>query len=233
MNISLITESFEQFLELIFPRSCVVCKQKLTRSEQYLCLKCLLQMPRTTHPKTKDNPMEQLFYGRVPIEQACAFFEFKKGSNYQHILHELKYRGQKELGEYAGMLFGAGLKQDHRISTADLICPVPLHVKKERKRGYNQSYHIALGLSKSLSIPVNNVNLFRCSHTSTQTRKSRWERWQNVEGIFDLKDPAQFNNKHIILVDDVVTTGATIEACAAAILSKCDARLSVLTLAIA
>jgi len=229
----LIKESLNQFLELIFPRSCVVCQQKLIQSEQYLCLKCLLHMPRTNHAKTTDNPMEQLFYGRVSVERACAFFEFKKGSPYQQILHELKYRGQKELGEYTGKLFGASLQQDPLIRTADLICPVPLHPKKERKRGYNQSYHIALGLSQSLNIPVDHTNLIRSSHTSTQTRKSRWERWQNVEGIFETRDPAKFNGKHLILVDDVATTGATIEACASAIKSACDARISVLTLAIA
>lgn len=229
----LIKKSLNQFIELIFPRSCVVCQQKLIQSEQYLCLKCLLHMPRTNHVKTTDNPMEQLFYGRVPIERACAFFEFKKGSPYQQILHELKYRGQKELGEYTGKLFGASLQQDPQISSADLICPVPLHPKKERKRGYNQSYHVAFGLSQSLNIPVDQANLVRSSHTSTQTRKSRWERWQNVEGIFELKNPHMFSGKHIILVDDVVTTGATIEACATAIKSACEARISVLTLAIA
>ena len=229
----LIKQSLNQFVELIFPRNCVVCQQKLIQNEQYLCLKCRLHMPRTDHPKTTDNPMEQLFYGRVAIERACAFFEFKKGSPYQQILHELKYRGQKQLGEYVGKIFGANLQQDPLIVSADLICPVPLHPKKERKRGYNQSYHIALGLSQSLNIPVDRTNLVRSSHTSTQTRKSRWERWQNVEGIFELQNPAKFNDKHIILVDDVVTTGATIEACATAIKSACNARISVLTLAIA
>jgi len=177
--------------------------------------------------------MEQLFFGRVPIERACALFEFKKGSNYQHILHELKYRGQKKLGEYTGKLLATSLKQDEIINSADFICPVPLHPKKERKRGYNQSYHIALGLSNILGIPVDNTNLYRNTHTSTQTRKSRWERWKNVEAIFEIRDPQKLNGKHIILVDDVVTTGATLEACAVAILSQCDARISVLTLAIA
>ncbi|WP_163715751.1 ComF family protein [Mangrovibacterium lignilyticum] len=228
-----IKEGVQQFIELVFPRSCVVCKQKLIQSERYICLRCLLHMPKTNHYKLIDNPMERLFYGRVQIERACAFFEFKKGSNYQQILHELKYRGQKELGEYFGKQFGTSLLKDEQVSSADYLCPVPLHPQKERKRGYNQSYHLALGLSQSLNISVESSNLYRSRFTSTQTLKSRWERWQNVEGIFDLADPAIFENKHVILVDDVVTTGATLEACAATIQSKCNAKISVVTLAIA
>ncbi|WP_372774409.1 ComF family protein [Mangrovibacterium sp.] len=228
-----ITHSFQQFVELIFPRNCVVCGQKLIQHEEFLCLQCLLHLPRTNHHAVRENPMEQLFYGRVSVDRACAFFEFKKGSEYQNILHELKYRGQKELGSYMGKRFGMSLKKDNDLQSADYICPVPLHPKKERKRGYNQSFHIALGLSESLGIPLDNTNLIRATHTSTQTRKSRWERWQNVDGIFCLRDPTKFADKHLILVDDVVTTGATLEACATTIHGQCKARISVLTLAIA
>ena len=190
-------------------------------------------MPRTNHSEIHDNPMEQLFYGRVPIARACACFEFKKGSDYLKILYQLKYRGQKELGEYFGTQFGLWLQNEDQFRSADYLCPVPLHPRKERKRGYNQSFHIALGLSQSLGIPVDRTNLSRSMHTATQTRKSRWDRWQNVEGIFSLNDPEKFTGKHIILVDDVVTTGATLEACATAILSQCPATISMLTLAIA
>jgi len=231
--INLITESLNQFIDLLFPRLCVVCKKKLIQKENHICLECMLHMPRTNHHKQQDNPMEQLFYGRVRIERACSLLEFKKGSDYQLILHELKYRGQKELGEFLGEHLGAILKIDDIITSADLLCPVPLHPKKERQRGYNQSYHIAVGLSRSLKIPVNRDNLYRNIHTSTQTRKSRWDRWQNVEGIFDLKNPEVFENKHIILVDDVVTTGATLEACASVILNQTNCKLSIVTLAIA
>lgn len=230
---SLLSQGLLQFTELLFPRYCVVCQDKLLQTENYICLRCLLHMPRTDHVTHRDNPMEQLFYGRVPVERACAFMEFKKGSDYQKLLHALKYRGQKELGDVLGLKFGAALKTDRQICSADYICPVPLHPRKERKRGYNQSYHIAKGLSQSLGIPVNRDNLYRETHTATQTRKSRWERWQNVEGIFAVREPELFANKHLILVDDVITTGATIEACAAAILKQCEAKISVLTLAIA
>lgn len=230
---TILTESAQQFFELIFPRTCVVCNCKLIRDEKFICLKCLLHLPRTNHYKLTDNPMEQLFYGRVAVERACAFFEFKKGSPYQQILHELKYRGQKQLGEHIGKLFGTSLKEDQLISNADLICPVPLHPRKEKKRGYNQSYQLALGISHSLDIPIDRTSIIRSTHTSTQTRKTRWERWQNVEGIFEVVNPEKLEGKRIILVDDVVTTGATLEACATAILSKCNARIFILTLAIA
>ncbi len=227
------TKLFTNFTELLFPRICVVCGQKLIETEKHICLRCLLHLPRNNHHLQKDNVMEQLFFGRIPVERACAYFEFKKGSDYQKILHHLKYKGQKGIGEFMGERFGSEIQSVPDFEGVDFICPVPLHPKKERKRGYNQSYHIALGLSRSLGVPVNQSNLRRAVHTSTQTRKSRFERWQNVDGIFELAKPELFDGKHIILVDDVITTGATIEACALAILSSCQARISILTLAIA
>ncbi|WP_423129510.1 ComF family protein [Gaoshiqia sp. Z1-71] len=224
---------FDCFLELIFPRICVVCGQRLIQTEQHLCLSCLLHLPRTNFHTQRDNPMERLFYGRVPIENASAYFEFRKGSDYQKILHRLKYQGQKEIGEYLGERFGYEISGSDVFSKTDLICPVPLHPKKERKRGYNQSYHIALGLSKALNTPVDHTNLRRTIYTDTQTRRSRFNRWQNVEGIFDVADPGLFDGKHLVLVDDVITTGSTLEACATAILRQCQAKISILTLAIA
>jgi len=225
--------SFENFLELFFPRLCIVCGEKLLRQERFICLKCLLHLPRTDFQLPGDTTMEQLFYGRVPVESAFAYFEFKKGSNYRKILHQMKYQGQKEIGEYFGERFAAELLQTGSLSHPDYLCPVPLHPKKERKRGFNQSYHIALGLSGQLHVPVLKDNLRRIANTGTQTRKSRYERWENMENMFEVINPDLFNGKHIALVDDVVTTGATLEACAAAILSCCDTRISMLTLAMA
>ena len=221
------------FLELFYPRLCLVCGQKLISSEKYICLKCLLHLPRTNYHETAGNPMEQLFYGRVQVERATAYFDFKKGSSYQRILHYLKYRGMKELGEYLGAQFALEIRDSELLQSIDLICPVPLHPKKERKRGYNQSYHLAKGLSEKSGIPIDNHSLVRKQFSSTQTRKTRWERWENVESIFELTHPEAFDGKHILLIDDVVTTGATLEACAATIQKRCQARISVLTLAIA
>ncbi len=220
-------------LGLIFPRICIVCGDKLIQDEEYICLKCLLHLPRTNFHLHAKNRMEQLFYGRVPVEKAYAYFEFRKGSNYQKILHQLKYKGQKELGEFLGKRFAAELLQSGIFPQIDLICPVPLHPKKEKKRGYNQSFHIAKGLSAQFGVPVIKDNIRRIIQTGTQTKKSRFERWQNVEGIFEVTDPQLFDGKHLVLVDDVITTGATLEACISAILSCSSAKISVLTLAIA
>ena len=221
------------FSELFFPRICIVCNNRLISQEQHICLNCHYQMPRTNFHLEEGNTMEQLFYGRVMIERATAFFEFRKGSKYQKILHHLKYKGQKELGERMGSLIGFELKHTDFAASIDLICPVPLHHKKERKRGYNQSYHLALGLSNSLEVPIDNNSIKRVINTNTQTSKGRFERWQNVDGIFELSNPGSVLNKHILLVDDVVTTGATLEACVSAIQQVPETKISLLTLAIA
>lgn len=219
--------------ELIFPRLCVTCGDKLIEQEQWICLHCLHHIPRTNYHLEPENRVAQLFYGRVKIEFATSFFYFSKGSKYQSLLHNLKYKGMKELGSEIGKHFGIDLLQSDDFSSVDLICPVPLHPQKEKKRGYNQSWWIASGIATQMQKPLSADNLKRVTATETQTRKTRFERWQNVEGIFELNDPEAFSGKHILLVDDVVTTGSTIEACAQAILSKTDARVSIATLATA
>jgi len=225
--------SLEYFLELFFPRLCLICEEKLLRQERFICLKCRLHLPRTDFRLPGETSLEQLFYGRIPVEKACAYFEFRKGSNYRKILHQLKYKGQKEIGEFFGEHFAAELIKTGSMIHADYLCPIPLHPKKERKRGFNQSYHIALGISRQLHVPVMKDNLRRIANTSTQTRKSRYERWENMENMFEVIEPELFDGKHIVLVDDVVTTGATLEACAAAILNCSNAKISILTLAMA
>jgi ComF family protein len=219
--------------ELLFPRLCVTCGDKLFEQEEWICLNCLHHLPRTNYHLQKNNPVAQIFYGRVPIELATSFFAFKKGSIYQSLLHNLKYKGMKELGAEMGQLFGIDLIQSPEFSAIDLICPVPLHPSKEKKRGYNQSWWIAMGMAKQMGKELNDQNLIRATATATQTKKSRFERWMNVEGIFQLNHPDDFSGKHVLLVDDVVTTGSTLEACAQAILSETDAKISIATLATA
>jgi ComF family protein len=221
------------FTELFFPRLCVVCGDKLIEQEHWICLHCLHHIPRTNFHLDRENRVAQLFYGRVQIEYATSFFYFSKGSQYQSLLHNLKYKGMKELGAEIGKHFGIDLMQSEDFSTIDLICPVPLHPSKEKKRGYNQSWWIALGISGQMQKELSDDNLKRVTATETQTRKSRFERWQNVEGIFELSNPEAFSGKRILLVDDVVTTGSTLEACAQTILSQTDARVSIATLATA
>lgn len=219
--------------ELLFPRLCVVCGDRLIDQEHFICLRCLHHIPRTNFHLEPDNPVARLFYGRVNIQYATAFFYFNKGSRYQTLLHSLKYKGMKELGEEMGKHLGIDLMQSPGFSSVDIICPVPLHPSKEKKRGYNQSWWIASGIAKQMNKELSANNLRRITATESQTRKSRFERFQNVEGIFELTNPTAFNDKHILLVDDVVTTGATIEACAEAILSVSGARVSIVTLATA
>jgi ComF family protein len=219
--------------ELLFPRLCVVCGDKLIEQENWICLHCLHHIPRTNFHLEPDNRVSQLFYGRVEIEYATSFFYFSKGSKYQSLLHNLKYKGMKELGEEIGKHFGIDLMQSPQFSSVDVICPVPLHPQKEKKRGYNQSWWIASGIARQMQKELSDDNLKRLTATETQTRKNRFERWQNVEGIFELFHPEKFSGKHILLVDDVVTTGSTLEACAQAILSKTNAKVSIATLATA
>lgn len=219
--------------ELLFPKLCVVCGDKLIEQEQWICLHCLHHIPRTNYHLTPDNRVAQLFYGRVQLEFATSFFYFGKGSKYQTLLHNLKYKGMKELGEEIGKHFGIDLMQSPDFSTIDVICPVPLHPQKEKKRGYNQSWWIASGMARQMQKELSSDNLKRVTDTETQTRKSRFARWQNVEGIFELSNPEAFSGKHVLVVDDVITTGSTLEACAQTIISQSGARVSIATLATA
>lgn len=220
------------FVNLFFPELCEVCGAMLVNQEKMMCTDCLVELPRTDYHLIPENPIEKLFWGRVRIEKATAFFRYSKGSSYHHILHKLKYSGKKEIGFEMGRLFAFSL-QGTEFQHTDCIIPVPLHPKKERKRGYNQSYWIALGLSAVLQVPVDHTSVVRIENSSTQTRKNRMERWENVQDIFDVIHPELLENKRIILVDDVITTGATLEGLILCIQKKVNCRIYLLSLAIA
>lgn len=194
---------------------------------------CLADLPVTNFHNEYNNKVAQLFWGRVNITHATAYFPYKKGSKYQQIIHAIKYRGMKEFGFEIGKRFGFELKETSNFRTVDLLVPVPLHPRKQKIRGYNQSEWIARGIANILDLPVITNNLIRKVHTSTQTKKNRFERWQNVEEIFDIENPEFFTGKHILLIDDVVTTGATLEACAYNLLKIDDVNVSIATLAFA
>lgn len=217
-------------LNIFFPRTCAGCSGLLTDSELYICTECLYLLPRTNYWKEKDNPVAKIFWGRVYLENAASYMLFNKGSRLQHIIHHIKYKNQKEIGEYLGRMFAQELiKTD--FSNIDVIIPVPLHSQKLKKRGYNQSEHIARGISSVLKKEVVTSSLIRLSQNKSQTLKSRFERWENVQDVFEVVNPNLIINKHILLVDDVLTTGATIEACATAILGVENTKVSVATLA--
>jgi len=220
-------------VEFFFPTLCVTCSNRLVTQENFLCIDCWHDLPVTNFHFDQENKVAQLFWGRVKIENATAFFAFNKGSNYQHLIHFIKYKGLKELGFETGRRLGMALSESHLFNSVDIILPVPLHPKKQKIRGYNQSEWIAKGISESLKKPVSVDNLCRNLHTSTQTRKNRYERWENVESIFEIINPTEFTDKHILLIDDVVTTGSTLESCAFQLLQVEGVKVSIATLAYA
>lgn len=225
---------FHSFWSLLFPRCCVVCGSPLSRGEECLCTCCNINLPRTGFHLRKDNPVECLFWGRIPgLKRASSFLFYRKGSDFRCILHLLKYGGYKELGEVMGRYMSAELSSGEFFDGVDMIIPVPLHRKKQKLRGYNQSEWIARGIASVTGIPLCAECMIREKNTETQTRKSTFERWENVEGIFRLCDTVHFEGKHVLLVDDVLTTGATTVACASAFARVSGIRISVLTLAVA
>lgn len=190
-------------------------------------------IPRTCYHLKNDNPVAQLFWGRCMIEKASAFSFYTKGSRIRNLIHNLKYKGIKEIGFEIGKIYSLSLRSSGFFNDIDLIIPVPLHPSKKRKRGFNQSDSISSGISEVTRLPVFADSLVRITLTGTQTRKSRYERWTNVEGIFQVPDPEQLKGRHVLLVDDVITTGSTIESCANEILKIEGTRVSVLALAFA
>lgn len=221
------------FFSLFFPRVCYSCGNTLFRHEEVLCSYCLHQLPKTNFHSEADNPVSKIFWGRVNIYHASSLYFFSKGSKVQHLLHQLKYKGKKEIGIYLGKLSGMDLQKSPYYSDVDVIIPVPLHPKKQRKRGYNQSEMFARGLAESFAKPFDIRTLVRTYASETQTKKSRFKRWENVKEIFDLKSHNHLFNKHILLVDDVVTTGATLEACANMLVNIPGVKVSIATIACA
>ncbi len=230
---NLLTRGIADIAELFFPALCVTCGNRLITQEKYLCMNCWHDLPVTNFHLNTENKVAQLFWGRVEIENATAFFSYKKGSRYQELIHFIKYKGLKELGYEAGRKYGYELLKSAGYRTVDVVVPVPLHPKKHKKRGFNQSEWIAKGIAETLQKPVIAETLFRKVFTSTQTKKNRFERWQNVEDIFDLKDLNEFAGKHVLIIDDVVTTGSTLEACAYTLLKSGNTKVSIATLAFA
>lgn len=230
MNFSL--NYLNDFFALIFPNFCSGCGNTLSKGEEVICTFCQFNLPQTNFHLEKNNPVEKKFWGRVNITQAAAFYFFQKASKIQHLLHELKYKGKKEIGVKLGKMFGSHLKNSE-FSSVDIIIPVPLHPSKERKRGYNQSDLLAQGLSETLNKPWSREIVRRVKATESQTKKTRMERWKNVEEIFEVKKPELLHDKHLLLVDDVITTGSTLEACGNALLQAKNSKLSIAVIAFA
>lgn len=203
----------QHLISIFYPRTCWACSRPLLGTEESLCVDCLLELPKTNFHLHTDNPLQQVFMGRCNFEAATAYFYFQKGGRVQRLLHQLKYRNMPEIGLLLGEMIGEELGQHPFLQKVDIALPVPLHPRKQLLRGYNQSAQIAEGLLKTTPLVLSKGNLVRVAHSQTQTRKGRFDRWRNVEQIFAVERPQEFRFRHVLLIDDVVTTGATIEAC--------------------
>lgn len=219
------------FFDLLFPRCCVVCGCVLSANEKYLCIKCLTHLPKTNDYLKVGNNTEKRFWGKFQLERAAAYFYYEKGSDFDKILYELKYHGCKEIGATMGRYLATEMLLSGFFDGIDLIIPVPLHPDKEKKRGYNQSAWIAKGVSEVTGIRLEANAVARLVDTNTQTRKSVFERWENVQDIFSVVSSDFLERKHILLVDDVVTTGSTLYSCATAVVGIKGVKISILTLA--
>ncbi len=231
-SISVLSAWLESFVNLVYPKTCCACGTILLADELHVCLNCRMLLPRTRFHKHCENQLTKIFWGRISLETGTALYFFEKGSKVQRLIHQFKYRSNTELGFFLGALLGHDIRGSPYYEGLDCIIPVPLHPKKKKQRGFNQSEVIALGIASSLSIPCNDHLLIRKKETSTQTRKTRFNRWQNVSDVFETPDPAQLVNKSVLLVDDVITTGSTLEACAQKLLAVNGVKIWIATLAI-
>lgn len=226
----LLQEIKDALLHLAFPHVCEGCGTDNLQADHLLCLRCLSSLPSTNFHMHPNNPIEKIFWGRIPIVSAASQYYFTKESMMQHLMHQFKYKGNKDVGIYLGKLMGWSLAESNRFSFIDALIPLPLHKSKEHKRGYNQATLLCEGISSVLNKPVLKNAVIRPEHTETQTKKSRIQRWQNMEGKFELANPSAIEGKHVLLVDDVVTTGATLEACGLELVKAENVQLSMATL---
>jgi ComF family protein len=220
-------------ISLFFPHCCAGCGNDLPISGQQVCLRCLALLPDTGFASVHNNSLEKLFYGRLPLKAASSQFYFSRSSIIQSIIHELKYKGNQDVGIEMGKLMGNTLKQSGRFGNIDAIVPLPLYPEKERIRGYNQAEVLGRGIQQIMEIPVLRDAVVRNRFTESQTHKNRMERWHNVEQVFSVARPELVQNKNILLTDDVITTGATLEACGNILINKgnCDIYLASLAFA--
>ena len=218
---------------LILPRTCLACGRTLLENEGCVCLACRYNMPLTDFAKRRDNRIKLLFENILSVEAAAAMYWFVEGTEWQRIIHNFKYHGRWFFAQKMGEWLGEELRDGGNFEGIDLIIPIPLHYRRRLMRGYNQSEQLALGVGRKMGIKCDFRSVRRCAYNESQTSKSRSERWDNVEEIFEVRDAERLRGRHILLVDDVLTTGATISSCAMAILRACDGdvRISIATLA--
>ena len=229
----MVVSFIDPFFRLFFPRLCKGCGSDAVGRDQLLCLSCLDRLPFTRFHFHANNPVEKIFWGRLPLLHATAHLFFTKGSVLQHLLHQLKYKGQRDIGRYFGRSMGEAFQASARFCSIEGLVPLPLFAAREHRRGYNQAAIICEGISEVMKVPVMRDVVSRTVATASQTHKTRMERWENMNGKFFLRQADSIAHKHILLVDDVVTTGATLEACGKELVQAEGIRLSIATLAYA
>ena len=216
----------EAVSQLFFPHHCVACHTEILSRETELCWHCLGSLPSTHFANLSANPIEKIFWGRLPIQAATALYFYTQDSILQRAMHQLKYHGNRKLGMQLGRLLGEELIRSERFD-ADLLIPVPLHPLRQRQRGYNQASIICEGMSQVMKLPVLEGHLVRSQVSETQTNKNRMDRWANIRGRFAIQDADALKEKHCLLVDDVITTGATLEACGSVLAALTDVKISI------
>lgn len=224
---------FSELINFFYPDVCAACNNGLYRGENTICTPCLFHLPKTNFHFSQGNLVEKQFWGKVNVFSATALYYFNKGERVQHLVHRLKYHGDKEVGVFTGRILGTDLLKSDRFVTVDAIVPVPLHAKKLRIRGFNQSDFFATGIAEAMKVPVYSDFLVRLKATATQTRKSRFSRFENVNRVFEVNRKNKSHPSHILLVDDVITTGSTLSACAETLLEIPGVKVSIATIAYA
>lgn len=221
------------FTALFYPKYCYICGTSLVKNEECICSQCLINLPKTNFYLEGNNPLIYLFAGKVQVNAVTAYFYFKKGSTVQKLIHQLKYKGQKDIGIYFGYLLGLDLLKTQLYDSIDVVIPIPLHPNKKKKRGYNQSEIITEGIVKAIQKPLDITSLIRFIETDTQTKKTQYNRWENTSDVFKVINSQAIKGKHVLLVDDVITTGSTLEAAIQTILNVENTKVSVACLACA
>jgi len=221
------------FIALFYPDLCLVCGNNLLKHEEYICITCLHKTPKTNCFKQRENEVSKIFWGRSKLENAAALFTFNKDRNTKKLIHTLKYEEGGNVGVFLGKQLAFAIKESEFFKSIDIVIAVPLHPKKQKIIGYNQSDFIAQGIKEILNIKVNKQSLIRIENTDSQRRKKRFNRWENMMNSFDLRSSKKLRRKHILLVDDVITTGSTLEACAQKLQEVEAVKVSIETIAVA
>lgn len=223
---------FHDFINLLYPTVCHICEAELLKNEELICTSCLHDLPVTSYHLDNENPVKKVFYGRLKIVKATALLHFRKKAGVQHLIHDLKYRGHREIGSYLGKWLGTELSNSDWKNKIKVVIPVPLHRSRLRERGYNQVEDFGKEIAKSLNAEYIDDILLKTSSTQTQTLKDRLSRWGKLEETLQIQNSEKIIGKHILLVDDLVTTGATLETCAHKLYEVPDIKISVATMAI-